>query len=44
MRVEVRKLGVHVCLVTDYKQHLNPCIKREIHGFTSAAKIRESLN
>ena len=31
-------------LVTDYKKHLNPCVKREIHGFTSASEIRQSLD
>jgi hypothetical protein len=31
-------------LVTDYKKHLNPCVRREVHGFMSASEIRESLD
>jgi len=36
--------GKRVRLVTDYSDSLNPCIKREHHGFTCARDIRESLD
>ena len=36
--------GKRVRLVTDYSDSLNPCIKREHHGFTCARDIREGLD
>ena len=38
----MKAVGERVRLVTDYSTALNPCLKKEHHGFTCAKDIRES--